>query len=334
LVSNMTGTSLLKRSKQSPLATAESAVSLKDLGLVGKWAAAWALAMALPSRAWDGTSRRAVALATRVGIAELTQAESTLRRFLTGQPVDLPIAELVSRFKAHPRTDQLAVMRCYTPWGWRPTTEVAGLEHVEKARARGQGCLIWVMPTVFGNVLGKRSLAQAGLALHHLSREGHGATSGSRFGQKVLTLPRTRLEDRWLAERIRIPNQGAPRVAMRRIIELLRAGEVVTVTVGANAIRTHRAPFLAASIEVSLGVSELARQGRAALLPALTVRTGPDHFRTTVERPLDLPANLDQEEAGRRAVEELARRMEPHARAWPDQMAWDLDLFTGRGHHV
>jgi lauroyl/myristoyl acyltransferase len=334
MVSNMTVSSPLKRSKQSPLAKAGSAVSLKDLGLVGKWAAAWALAMALPSSAWDGTSRRVVALGARVGLVELAQAESTLRRFLAGQPVGLPFAELASRIKAHPRTDQLAVMRCYTPWGWQPTTEVVGLQHVETVRARGQGCLIWVMPTVFGHVLGKRALAQAGLAVHHLSREGHGAASSSRFGQKVLTLPRTRLEDHWLAERIRIPNKGAPRVAMRRMIELLRAGEVVTVTVGANAIRTHRAPFLAASIQVSLGVPGLARQGRAALLPAITVRTGPDQFRTIVEPPLDLAVNLDQDEVGRRAVEELARRMEPHALAWPDQMAWDVDPFTDRSQHA
>jgi hypothetical protein len=177
----------------------QSAVALKDLGLMGKWAAAWLLAMVLPSRAWDQTSRRAMALATRVGIGEPAQAEANLGRFLTKHPVGLPIAELASRFAAHPRTDQLAVMRCYTPWGWRPTTDVVGLEHVEAARARGQGCLLWIVPTVFGSVLGKRSLAEAGVALHHLSREGHGSTSGSSFGQQVLTLPRQMLEDRWLA---------------------------------------------------------------------------------------------------------------------------------------
>ena len=80
LVSNMTGASLLKRRKQSPSATAVSAVSLKDFGLVGKWAAAWVLALALPSSAWDAASRRAVSVARRASIAGFDQAEAEVRR--------------------------------------------------------------------------------------------------------------------------------------------------------------------------------------------------------------------------------------------------------------
>jgi lauroyl/myristoyl acyltransferase len=315
-------------------ATARPAITFKDVGLVGKWVAAWLLALVLPVRAWDRASGQAVGLASRLVPEMLTRAEADLGRFLAGQPVEAPIAVLARRYAGHPRTDQLAVMRCYTPWGWRPTLDVVGLEHIETARAEGKGCLLWITPTAFGAVMSKRSLAAAGLALHHLSREGHGAASRSRLGLRLLTLPRTRLEDRYLAERIRIPSDGVSRAAMRRMVELLRAGEVVTVTLGANADRRHRAAFLSSAIEVSLGVPELARQGRAVLLPVVTVRLAPDRFKTIILPPLHLDPAADRDTAGRHAVEELARRLEPHALAWPDQISWNFDLFSRRPHRA
>ncbi len=300
-------------------------VTPKDGLLAGKWLLAWLLALVVPARAWDPLAARAVGVAGRL----LGQGgiEAVLGRFLAGRCGSAERAALAGRWAAQHRVDQLGVMRCYTPWPWRPVLEVAGLEHVAAARAAGRGCLLWVVPTAFASVVGKRALAERGLAVHHLSREGHGAVSRSRLGRRYLTLPRRRLEDRYLAERIRIPGRGVTRAAMRRLLELLRRGEIVSITLGANAERTHRTRFLDGAIVVSLGVPELARQSGAMLLPLVTLRRRHDRFSTIIEPPLDLREGGDRDGAGRAAVDELARRLEPYALAAPEQINWDYDLF-------
>ena len=317
-----------------PSSAARPLVSFKDVTLIGKWTGAWLLALVLPERSWDWVGDRVVDLSGRLAPGPIARARADLGRHLARQKLGAPIATLARRFVRNFRSDQLAVMRCYTPWPWRPELEVTGLDHVRAAQAAGRGCLLWVAPTVFGSVMSKRSLFEARLKQHHLSREGHGIDSPSRLGRRLLALPRVRLEDRYLAERIRIPDRGAPRAAMRRMVDLLRAGEVVTILVGNNARRTHIVPFLDGTLEASLGVAELARQGDALLLPVVTVRLGPGRFRTTIEPPIALDPSVDCETAGRRAVAEFACRLAPYALAAPDQICWHFGLFRKGEHPV
>lgn len=307
--------------------TAAPLITSKDVALIGKWALAWLLALVLPERGWDWVSDRVVGLGARLMPGSLARAEADLGRHLARQKLDAPVATLARRFVRNFRSDQIAVMRCYTPRPWRPELEVSGLDHVYAARAAGRGCLLWVAPTVFGSVMSKRSLFEAGLEHYHLSRVGHGVASRSRLARRLLALPRVRLEDRYLAERIQIGDSGAPRVAMRRMTDLLRAGEVVTIVVGANATRTHVVPFLDGTLEASLGVPELARRAGALLLPVVTVRIDVGRFHTAIGLPIALDPSVDAETAGRRAVAELACRLAPHALAWPDQFCWPYDLF-------
>ncbi|MGH6916469.1 MAG: hypothetical protein ACREJ0_02085 [Geminicoccaceae bacterium] len=296
------------------------------MALIGKWTVAWLLALVLPERSWDWVGDRVVGLGAWLAPGPITRAEADMGRHLARQKLGASVATLARRFVRNFRSDQLAVMRCYTPRPWRPELEVTGLDHVRAARAAGRGCLLWVAPTVFGSLMSKRTLFEAGVEQHHLSREGHGVASRSRLA-RLLALPRVRLEDRYLAERILIPDSGAPREAMRRLSDLLWAGEVVTILVGANAARTHVVPFLDGTLEASLGVPELARRCDAVLLPVATVRIGPGRFHTTIGPPLALDPSVDPETVGRRAVAELAYCLAPRALASPDQICWHFDLF-------
>lgn len=65
-------------------------------------------------------------------------------------------------------------------------------------------------PTVHQWLLTKRTLAEAGYAVHHLSSYIHGFSIRSRLGEALLNPIRTRVEDRYLAERVRIGAGGNP----------------------------------------------------------------------------------------------------------------------------
>ena len=115
--------------------------------------------------------------------------------------------------------------------------EVDGLEHLQAALATGRGAVLWVMPLVFAPLVTKRSLAEAGIAVHHTSRLSHGF-SPTWLGQTLLNPIRTRIERRYLAERIVLPLEGMSAAASRHVLGLLRANRVVSLTLGVMARRS------------------------------------------------------------------------------------------------
>jgi hypothetical protein len=94
-----------------------------------------------------------------------------------------------------------AEIRALQPDGWKPSIEVVGLERLQAAHAARRGVVLWFSTCCESLVL-FMGLDRAGVPLTHLSRSAHGAPSDSRFGLRVLTQVRRRVEGRYLKERI------------------------------------------------------------------------------------------------------------------------------------
>ena len=136
------------------------------------------------------------------------------------------------------RLDRLCFLRSYRPGGWCPQLRLEGQGHLDRALARGRGAILWVAPTVFQWLPGKRTMFEAGYRLHHLSSPEHGFSSRSRFGrtwlqsdpdpvEKIATWP-----SGWCLAR-----KGNHKGSLRRLTGLLRQNAVVSIAVGAAGAR-------------------------------------------------------------------------------------------------
>jgi lauroyl/myristoyl acyltransferase len=229
------------------------------------------------------------------------------------------------------RLDQLWYLRSYRPGGWRAELRLEGREHLDAALAAGRGAILWVAPTVGQWLATKRTMAEAGYAVHHLSHPSHGFSTRSKLGRRWLNRIRTGVEDRYLAERVLLGADGGAQAALRRLDALLRGNAVVSITVGAAGTRPIRVPLLRGWLSVASGAPHLAARTGAALLPVFTWREGRARFNTRIEAPLPVvparEAGRSDAAALRGTVVELSRRLASYALAHADQVVWGLTCF-------
>ncbi len=300
----------------APLMTATDARVLAKLPLAAL--AAWCL----PERHWDGLAHGAAGLETRA----IDRLARRIAAMAGPERLAEPAAVLARRQLAHIRLDQLCFLRSHRPGGWRPTLRLEGEQHLRAALAAGRGAILWVAPTVYQWLATKRALHAAGYAVHHLSSPNHGFSTASRLGIRLLNPIRTRIEDRYLAERVTLAADGGAQAALRRLTAVLRENGIVSITVAASGARSLTASFLAGSLRVASGAPHLAARTGAALLPVVTLRHG-DVFVTQIEAPLVRPETEPADPHLALLVGGLAARLEPRALAHPDQIAWRLDCI-------
>ncbi len=210
----------------------------------------------------------------------------------------------------------MQVMRGYWPGGWQPEIETQGLQHVEDGLAGGRGVILWVAAFTWSSLVSKMALARLGLAVAHLSRPTHGF-SRSRLGMPVLNPLRTRMEDRYLGERITI-HPGMEMAAMRALRRRLAANGVVSIAHG-TAQRMLEASFPGGMLKVPTGPMTLALTSGAPILPVFATRISPGKFRVEIEKPLSLhgEAREDALRGGARAfAAALAERALAHPQQW------------------
>jgi hypothetical protein len=310
----------------------------KDLAILGKLPLSAAIAWCLPERWWDGVAERAA----RLEAGTLARTAGLISAMVGVDRLAAPAGLLARRQLALIRLDQLCYLRSYRPGGWWPELRLEGREHLDAALAAGRGAILWVAPTVGQWLPAKRTMAESGYAVHHLSHPSHGFSTRSELGRRWLNPIRTRIEDRYLAERVRLGADGSAQGALRQLTGLLRRNAVVSITVGAAGARPIRAPLLGGSLRVASGAPHLTARTGAALLPVFTLRAGRGRFLTRVEAPLPVPATGPINRALPGIVAELARRLEPYAVGHADQIMWGLTASsrrhrpsgggTGRGH--
>lgn len=301
--------------------TTPAIVNLHDLVVLAKLPVSTAIAWCLPERWWGIATDRAGALRRPEDVREQRGIEALFE----GHPVALSPERILPGYTANVRRDQLHFMRSHTARGWHPRIDLVGREHLEAALARGHGAILWVAPFVFAYLVTKMALHQAGYAISQLSRIAHGYSS-SRFGIRVLNPIRTRIENRYLVERVVIGSDGSVSGPLGRLTDRLNANGIISITVGAAGSRPHRCTCLNGRLEIARGAPNLMLRTGATLLPVFTARTAAGHFVTTIEPPLEAPEGTDRDQVVARVIERLVERLEPHLLRWPDQFNWRIDL--------
>lgn len=305
--------------------TSPAILNLHDVVVLVKLPVSTVIAWWLPERWWGIVTDRVADLMVALRRPGHAREQRGIERLFEGHPVALSPERIVAGHNANVRRDQLHFMRSYTARGWRPRIDVVGREHLEAALARGRGAILWVAPFVFSALLTKRALHEAGFAVSHLSRIAHGY-SRSRFGIRVLNPVRTRIENRYLAERVVIGSDGAVSEPLKRLTDVLTANGIVSINVGAAGSNPYSCSCLNGRFEIARGVPNLMLRTGAVVLPVFTLRTAERHFVTTIEPPLEAPPEADPDRISERMIERLAARLEPYLLRSPDQFNWRVDL--------
>jgi lauroyl/myristoyl acyltransferase len=264
----------------------------------------------VPRRLWVPCSHAlslGIALA-RPGVTRRRIAR--LRRSLGAEPTDRQLFDLRWRIMSTYMDERLEILREYRPGGWRPELRFKGREHLDRALARGRGAVLMVSPFSYADLVSKKALDAEGLRASHLSAFSRGFSPNSchvwepsRFGMSVLSRLRTRVEDRYLRERIVVPRTGSLAYA-RQMEHRLRENGIVSMRMGDVGHRALELPLLGGHIRLATGGPSLAVTHGAALLPLFVVRTGRSRFDVVVEPELAPMPDLDR----RAAVEDLLTR--------------------------
>jgi len=206
--------------------------------------------------------------------------------------------------------------REYRPGGWNPEIQVVGAAYIEAALARGCGVVLWINMFAYSDLVTKKGLHEAGYRISHLSRPHHGL-SRTRFGIRFLNPVWTRVENRYLAERVTI-HDDEPASALATLRARLKENRIVSITVGDQARRTVEASIMGTTARVATGPLHLARSMNAVLIPVFTVMRDTGTLVVNVERPL-MTGDDDQAESYESVAQRHARMLEHYLQQFPGQ---------------
>ena len=283
----------------------------------------------LPERHWPALARRLSPMA----IGDLTQdaaaTEAIIRKTLGPRLSALPARTILRDMGAEGILTFFQVLKCYRPngWnldGWVPPVRIAGFEHVQAALAAGRGAVLWVSHAFHGHLGAKIGFDRAGLEVVHLSTPAHGF-SATRFGMRYLNRMQTRIEDRYISERVLLPlpgqRAGGQTAALPRLVKRLKANRVVSITGQRGTGRSIEARFLDGSLPLAPGAPALAQLTGAKLLPVFAFRAADGVVDVSVEPEIALEGNRDAALAA--AVQAFAARSEPYVLRYPGQwLSW------------
>jgi lauroyl/myristoyl acyltransferase len=278
----------------------------------------------LPERSWPALGR----LLSPMAIGDLTQdpaaTEAVIRKTLGARLPDLPAGSILRDMGAEGICTFFQVLKCYRPSGWKlggwvPPVRISGFEHVRAALASGRGAVLWVSHAFHGHLGSKVGFHRAGLEVVHLSTPAHGF-SATRFGVRYLNRIQTRIEDRFIAERVMLPLQGQ-NAALQTLAKRLKANKVVSITGQRGTGRTVEARFLDGMLPLAPGAPSLAYMTGAKLLPVFAFRAADGVVEVTAEPEIALEGS--REDAVARAVQDFATRSEPYVLRYPGQwLSW------------
>jgi predicted LPLAT superfamily acyltransferase len=274
------------------------------------------VARAVPESRWPGASR--FLAACKPLDAELRRRRMAhLERGLGLEPA--AARRVVAEFRAAHLEERLQVLKERSRAGWSPSIRLDGEARLRQALAGGHGAILWVTNAVLASLVVKKALQARGYSVHHLSRPTHGLST-TRFGIRWLNPVRTRIEERYVTERV-VMTQATTVAAMRRLKLALERGETVSITVGDWARRTLLVPFLGAHLRLATGPATLAARTGAPLLPVFLTRAGAQ-FLVSIDEAL--PVSGEGEENGMTALEVYARKLESWVRLNPELWnGWD-----------
>jgi lauroyl/myristoyl acyltransferase len=279
-----------------------------------------AVSWTFPERHWESFANVVVLLMARLRRKRSKMLRQQYERLFDDR---IDAASLDSMANLHLVEQIMARMqgiREYRPRGWHPEINVTGKEHIEAARTQGHGVLLWVAPFVYCNLITKKGLHETGYRVSHLSHPFHGYSS-SMLGFRILNPIWTRIEDRYLAERVRQSDGTGLGSAITILRRRLQKKRIVSITATRHVGKTVRAAFLNAELHLSTGPVRLARAANAVLLPVFITRTDTGLFMVNLGAPLCGPTSDNSEESPAAIIQRYVRMLEQYVLDYPSQ--WD-----------
>jgi len=213
----------------------------------------------------------------------------------------------------------MQILREWRPGGWRPNLRFEGEEHVRDALGKGNGAVLWVAHFSFNALATKIAFHRAGLPFHHLSRAEHGF-SKTALGIRFLNPIRVKAELKYLRGRV-IIEPSRPARAMLAAKRLLSENELVSITAGHwEGATIAGARIGSGAYPLATGAPALSALTGAPLLPVFTARApGSKLIKVSVEKPIEIPADLSKEDSLRLAVDAFADRLIDQIGQYPEQ---------------
>lgn len=283
-------------------------VKLRDLLELPHIGAHLLLAWFLPERTWKSVTRGLARVHVRI-----TGERGRHLEGIVPPKLNISTRELEIGFHQHNHWALIENLREYAPWGWRPNIDIIGQEHIERGLEKGKGVILWFSPFVHADIVFKKAIHRAGFRLSHLSSFTHGF-SDTRFGVAVLNPIKTRIEARYLKERCVMALTGAG-PAIRRLIEHLKANEVVSIAALHTGRRYAERPFLGGTLRLAKGGPNIALTTGATLLPVFVVPSEPGYV-VRVE-PALVPDHESLEEAEEEIIDAYVPLLERYVSRYP-----------------
>jgi lauroyl/myristoyl acyltransferase len=277
----------------------------------------------LPDRNWSALCRALSPMA----IGDLTKnpaaTAALMRQTLGSRLPEIDTAHLLRGMGAEGIYTFFQVLKAHRPLGWVPRVRIAGFERVKAALENGKGVVLWVAHGFHGHLGAKIGFRAAGLDVVHLSTPAHGF-SVTRFGVRYLNRIQTRVEDRYIAERVLLPlpdQRGSQNAALPTLVKRLRANKAVSITGQRGTGRTVAARFMDGTLTLAPGAPTLAHMTGAALIPVFAFRAEDGAIEVIADEPIAMPGDRDQAVAD--AVQIYATLSEPHVLRHPAQwLSW------------
>lgn len=275
--------------------------------------AAWLL----PEAAWDVIARCAGCILMAIRPRQMRARRFVLAQGLAVLGINRSAWNVQWRLVSASFERYFHLLRECAPWKWHPVIQLDGLEFVRGALATGHGALLYVYPTIFYNLVGKKGLAAVGLKVVHLGRISHGL-SRSPFGMRYINPLLIRAENRYIDHRLMLADGAAVR-SLRPLFKVLASNGVVTITAVADG-RSYMVPFPGGYLRLARGAASISLTSHAPLIPVMVIRESPGHYRIALTAPLNSEALTgDRGIDERRLLEAYAARLAPFVARYPEQ---------------
>ena len=288
-----------------------------DLAFALRLALLAPVALLVPERRWHAIGR---ALSRRFRTRHQDSLLQPVRSAVAVRPELPPEEEILCEVYASRLDVHLQMLREFLPRRWRPDLRVRGLEHLRRALEAGKGAVLWVGPQVFNGLVVKKGLAEAGVALAHLSNTTHGPRR-SELGVRFLNRVWVSRENRYLAHRI-LMGSRSQLAASRELDRQLRANLPVTISCIPPRTEARRYACLGGELGLSTGPATMALARGSALIPVFVARSEPARYEVILEDPLEVPEGARGRAAATALADAYARRVEVHAAADPSAFQW------------
>jgi lauroyl/myristoyl acyltransferase len=298
-------------------------VSVQDLRTILLYSGICPLAWSLPEKYYPTVAHEFAEVVVRLS-RRRAQRLCRNRELVDNRNPPEETNAFYTRYIVNHILEKFFLLRCHHPDGWHPEVSVKGRKHIERALTLGKGVILWVVPFRFSSLVTKIAIRREGFRVSHLSLYSHPG-SGTAIGCTMLNPIRTKIECRYLAERVIIDRNGMVGRAspLDALSSRLQENKVVSVTVGMTGRRRANIPFLDGQICLATGPAYLAIKSSAPIIPVFTLRHSTGEFSTIVDTELRGTLNKNMDAQIEEMLVDFSTRLEGYVLRWPDQFPWN-----------